>query len=87
MYIGVKTVKPLPDFQLLLTFDNGEQRVFSVEPYLDRGRFNELRDVALFGSVHVSFDTVEWANGLDLCPETLYTESVPVQPEQAAIAS
>ena len=29
--------------------------------------------------MHVCFDTVEWANGADLCPEVLYAESEPVQ--------
>jgi len=87
MCIGVKTVKALKDYRLLLTFDNGEQRIFNVEPYLNKGRFQELRDTSLFDSVRVSFDTVEWSNGLDLCPETLYAESVPAETESAAAAS
>ena len=79
MYVGVKDVKPLPDFRLLITFENGEERMFNVEPYLDKGVFRELRNESLFSSVHVSFDTVEWANGADLCPETIYSESIPVK--------
>jgi len=79
MYVGVKYVKPLPDFRLLITFENGEERMFNVEPYLHKGVFRELRNESLFNSVHVSFDTVEWANGADLCPETIYNESIPVK--------
>jgi hypothetical protein len=79
MYFGVKYVKPLPDFRLLITFENGEERVFNVEPYLHKGVFRELKNESLFNSVHVSFDTVEWANGADLCPETIYNESIPVK--------
>lgn len=78
MYIGTKAVKPLPDFRLLITFENGEQRVFDVTPYLDKGVFRELRDASVFNGVRVSFDAVEWANGADLCPETLYADSVPI---------
>jgi hypothetical protein len=81
MYFGAKAVKPLPDFRLLITFDNGEQRVFDVGPYLDKGLFQALKDVSLFESVRVSFDAVEWANGADLCPETLYGDSIPVETE------
>jgi len=76
MYIGVRAVKPLKDYRLLLTFDNGEQRVFDVEPYLSRGIFAELREPGRFNTVRVSFDTVEWPNGADLCPEVLHGESV-----------
>jgi hypothetical protein len=64
---------------LLLTFDNEEQRIFDVTPYLEVGVFRDLRDIALFDTAHVAFDTVEWANGADLCPETLYDESLPLQ--------
>jgi hypothetical protein len=78
MYIGVKAVEPLPEFRLLITFENDQRRVFNMEPYLDKGVFRELREISLFDTVRVSFDTVEWANGADLCPENLYDESVPI---------
>jgi hypothetical protein len=77
MYPRVQKVKPLPDYQLLLTFDNQEQRRFNMQPYLDKGVFAELKEESLFRSVHVSFDTIEWSNGADLCPEVLYDQSTP----------
>ena len=79
MYIGVTAVKPIADYKLWLMFDNGEQGLFDLSPYLDTGIFAELRDEAVFASAHVSFDTVAWSNGADLCPETLYTYSVKLQ--------
>jgi hypothetical protein len=79
VYIGAKEVEALPDFKLLILFENGERRLFDVSPYLDRGVFRELRDPALFKSARISFDSVEWANGADLCPEVLYAESVSAQ--------
>jgi hypothetical protein len=75
MHPSVKQVCPLADHQLLITFDNGERRVLDVKPYLGAGVFTALRDATLFNSVRVSFDTVQWANGADLCPEVLYAES------------
>lgn len=45
MYLGIKDVKPLSDYKLLLTFENDEKRYFDVSPYLDFGIFSELRDV------------------------------------------
>jgi hypothetical protein len=75
MYKGVKAVVPLADYQLLITFDSGERRVFDMKPYLGKGVFAALKDESLFNSVHVGFDTVEWDNGADLCPEVLYSRS------------
>lgn len=76
MYLAVKSVKPLPNYKLLLTFENDETRLFDMNPYLDRGIFKELKDNTLFNTVKVNFDSVEWANEADLDPEFLYEESV-----------
>jgi len=75
MFPKLKAVVPLPDYQLLLTFDNQEQRQFNMKSYLDKGIFAELKDENLFRSVRVNFDTIEWPNGADLCPEVLYVKS------------
>jgi len=75
MYLAVKDVKPLDNYNLLLTFENNEERIFDVKPYLEIGKFQELKDKDLFKSVKVSFDSIEWANQLDLDPELLYEKS------------
>ena len=80
MYKAVKTVGSLSGYRLLLTFEGGESRVFDVGPYLGKGVFAALRERSLFDSVRVSFDTIAWANGADLCPELLYAESWPIEP-------
>ena len=54
----------------------------NVRPYLDRGVFAALRDPAVFNSVRVSFDTIQWANGADICPEVLFAESQPIESDQ-----
>ena len=79
LYPAVSIVKPLTDYRLLLTFDNREERIFDVTPWLAKGAFRELADEKMFRTVRVSFDTVEWANGSDLCPELLYEESIPAE--------
>jgi len=48
MYLSVIDVKPLSDYQLLLTFDNSEKRLFDMKPYLDRGVYRELKDESKF---------------------------------------
>jgi len=75
MYLSVKEVKPSSDYLLHLTFENGEKRIFDMKPYLNKGIFTELKDISLFNTVKVSFDTIEWDNEADLDPEFLYKES------------
>lgn len=75
MYLAVKSVKPLEGYRLLLKFENNEEKIFDVSPYLEIGRFSELKNISLFNSVSVCFDSIEWANHLDLDPELLYQKS------------
>ena len=75
MYLSVKEVKPLSNYNLLLKFDNNEERIFDVKPYLEIGKFQELKDKKLFKSVKICFDSIEWDNQLDLDPELLYQKS------------
>ncbi|GER92603.1 DUF2442 domain-containing protein [hot springs metagenome] len=83
MYLSVKNVKPLNDYKLLLEFENNEKRIFDVSPYLNIGKFSELQDRSLFNSVKIKFDTIEWANNLDIDPEFLYEKSIKVDEVEA----
>jgi hypothetical protein len=74
----VEAVKPNPDYTLTLTFTNDEVKVFDVKPYLDKGIFKALKDKSLFNSIKPFLGSIQWMNGQDFCPDTLYLESVPV---------
>lgn len=71
----VKEVSTTKDFTLLLVFSNNEKKQFDVKPYLNFGLFSELRDYSIFQTAKVEYGTVNWSNGLDICPDTLYLES------------
>jgi hypothetical protein len=75
MYLAIIDVKPIENYQLLLTFENNEKKIFDMKPYLDKGIFSELKDEKKFRSVRVSFDSIEWCNQADLDPEFLYDKS------------
>lgn len=75
-------VKPLKDNRLLLTFDNSEQRIFDVTPYLNDDFFAPLRNAAVFKTVRINPITVEWDGGIDICPDELYYNSVPISPSK-----
>ena len=78
MYLAVKEVAVGNNYHLILTFENGEIRQLDMNPYLDKGIFKELRDLSIFNTVKVSFDTIEWANNADLDPEFIYNYSVRI---------
>lgn len=78
----VIAVQPSPDYILTLTFTNGEIRTFDVKPYLTKGVFQELQDLRTFNSVRPFLGSIQWKNGQDLCPDTLYLDSVPVSAMQ-----
>lgn len=71
----VTTVKPLVAYKLELCFQNGEKRIFDVEPYLNKGIFNELKDESYFKKARVVFGSIEWPNEQDFCTDTLYLNS------------
>ncbi len=78
MMIKVTGVKALADYQLELSFNTGEKRVFDAGPYMNRGIFTELRDPTYFRSVRLAFGTIAWPNEQDFGPESLYVESRPL---------
>ena len=73
----VVAVSPYPDYTLTLTFTNGEVKTFDVKPYLNIGIFRELQDQRFFNSVRPFLGSIQWQNGQDFCPDTLYLDSVP----------
>ena len=81
----VIAVHPNPDYTLTLTFASGEIRSFDVKPYLGIGIFRELQDKGLFNSVRPFLGSIQWKNGQDFCPDTLFLDSVAViEPHKVA---
>jgi hypothetical protein len=75
MYPRVTGVTPNPDYTLTLLFANNEEKIFDMRPYLDTGIFKELKNIELFNAVKPFLGSIQWKNGQDLCPDTLYLDS------------
>ena len=82
----VQSVTPCSDYTLTLQFTNGEVKRFDVNPYLTKGFFRELQSMNYFQKVHLFLQTVQWPNGQDFCPDTLYLESQPLTEIENPIA-
>ena len=76
---GIKEAKPLQNYELLLTFDTGEKKIYDVKPLINSlPLFSKLSDNDIFRKVYVDkiMDTVAWDENTDICPDSLYEESV-----------
>ena len=75
----VKSIQFRDDYCLLLTFENGEKRVFDLKPYFNKPVFARLKNAALFKTARVVSGSVEWQGEIDLSYDTLYLESKAVK--------
>lgn len=72
----VSKVEAMPSFRLRVQFEDGTAGVVDMANFLKRecGVFKVLRDVDVFGSVHVNHGAVTWPDELDLAPDRMHDE-------------
>uniref|UniRef100_UPI0040576325 DUF2442 domain-containing protein n=1 Tax=Candidatus Electronema sp. TaxID=2698783 RepID=UPI0040576325 len=71
----VENAVPDNDYTVKIVFDNGEEKLFDVKPYLEKGIFQELKNMQIFKTVRPVMGSIQWKNGQDFCPDTLYLQS------------
>lgn len=71
----VKNAVPDKDYTVKIVFDNGEEKLFDVKPYLEKGIFQELKNMQIFKTVRPVMGSIQWKDGQDFCPDTLYLQS------------
>lgn len=81
MYIIPKIlkVKALEEYKLLLEFENGEEKIFDMEKYINQKFYQKLKNRKYFENVRSLGNTIEWENGEDVAPENLYYDSILVK--------
>ena len=78
LLLDVVKVEPKSDYTLVLDFENGERRCFDMAPLLDKKPFTRIQKRRFFMQARVDYGTVVWPDNIDIAPETLYDESVPM---------
>ncbi len=76
----VKEVEVLEDYQLLLTFKNGEKRIYDAKKLFKYDFFKNIKNKENFEKVKVADGiTIEWESGEDVDPDELYVNSIPIK--------
>ena len=63
------------EYAMLLTFNDGLERVVDFTHWIQGPIFEPLRDPEYFRRFFLEGGTVVWPNGADIAPETLYEQA------------
>ncbi|MEW6608901.1 MAG: DUF2442 domain-containing protein [bacterium] len=74
----VTEVIPTNDYKLILVFTNGEEKIYDCSDLLNFGVFKELQNRNYFNQVKVLHGSVTWPHEQDICPDTLYLDSIKI---------
>ena len=82
MDIGIVNARHLEELKMLISFNNGESRLFDFATIVDRYPvFAPLKDKNTLKRFHIS-DTFEWCNGtIDIAPEYILEHGEPIDDE------
>ena len=84
-------ITPKDNYRLSIQFENGERRIYNAVPLLAKPVFSILKDTAVFRSAYIEYGAVTWkdryGNEIDICPDKMYMDSIPVENDTATITS
>ena len=63
---------------LHLCFEDGQRRIFDMEPWFGRKPYQVLRSPSIFNQARVEYGTVVWPGEIDIDPETLRNGSMAI---------
>jgi len=69
---AVAAVELRADYSLLLTFEDGAQRVYNALPLLEKAIYAPLKSLPFFLTAKAEGGTVIWNDEIDIAPEHLY---------------
>jgi hypothetical protein len=75
----VKNVKAKKNHTLEIIFTNGEIGIYDCGPLLVFGVFQEFKNSNYFEQATVAEGTATWPHEQDICPDTLYMDSVKIK--------
>lgn len=74
--IKVEEIKVIAELCLLVTFSNGEKRIFDAKKLLKYPAYEKLKDYEIFKDAYIEHGIIVWDSGkIDIAPETVYSNS------------
>ena len=77
----IKSVKPLDNLVIEITFANGTKKKYDVKPLMQRWEvFKKLQDAELFNKVRVDAGGygIVWSEDIDLSSEEIWTQGITI---------
>ena len=73
---SVTSFKVLDGYKVRLVFNDDTQGIVDIKTYIWGEAFEELKDLNYFRKVKLNREigTLEWPNGTDIAPESLYEQ-------------
>jgi hypothetical protein len=75
----IKSAKPIGDSELLVRFENGEEKIYDCEPLFSKPEFQLLKTPAFFQAVRVDAGGygISWNDDVDLSEYELWANGKP----------
>ena len=74
--LKVIKVEIISELCMLVTFSNGEKRIFDLIELVNYPAYQKLKDFNLFKQAYIENGVIVWDNGnIDIAPETVYKNS------------
>lgn len=89
--VWIVDAKYVKDYQIWLRFNDNTEKIIDFKQKIfseNRRIFMPLKDMEYFKQVFLNrdSDTIQWPNGADIAPETLYGwQPIPVQQREPAM--
>lgn len=77
-FIKMKHVVAKPDYTLLVTFENGEKKLYDFKPKLKMKIYEPLKNPSLFMQAKKHSYAVVWNDTIDIASEAIYEKGIPV---------
>ena len=74
--VKIVELKVIDNLCLLLTFSNGEKKIYDATELLKYPVYHKLKDFSFFKQAYIENGVVMWENGkIDVAPEEMYEKS------------
>lgn len=74
MFHRIKDATPIINYQILVHFFDGENKLYNMKPLLQKNIFSPLKDISLFAKLNIDPGGygISWTEDIDISCDELY---------------